>query len=77
MTDLAVIGAGPAGLAAAVAAAAEGVRVALVDSAADVGGSSTGSPRPHSVPVARRPCTISGELGSGCGTVWPTVTSGF
>ncbi|MFJ2240512.1 FAD-dependent oxidoreductase [Streptomyces sp. NPDC087859] len=41
MTDrphLAVIGAGPAGLAAAVAAASGGVRVTLIDSAADAGG---------------------------------------
>lgn len=35
---LAVIGAGPAGLAATVAAAAQGIRVTLVDSAADAGG---------------------------------------
>jgi len=41
MTDrphLAVIGAGPAGLAAALAAAAQGVRVTLLDSAAQAGG---------------------------------------
>ncbi|WP_128437275.1 FAD-dependent oxidoreductase [Streptomyces cyaneus] len=38
MTDLAVIGAGPAGLAAALAAAARGVRVAIVDSATEAGG---------------------------------------
>lgn len=41
MTDrphLAVIGAGPAGLAAAVAAASRGVRVTLIDSAAEAGG---------------------------------------
>ncbi|MFD3496749.1 FAD-dependent oxidoreductase [Streptomyces sp. NPDC058678] len=41
MTDrphLAVIGAGPAGLAATVAAAAQGVRVTLLDSAAEAGG---------------------------------------
>ncbi|MEU0588795.1 FAD-dependent oxidoreductase [Streptomyces sp. NPDC006132] len=37
-TDLAVIGAGPAGLAAALAASARGVRVALVDAAAEAGG---------------------------------------
>ncbi|MFJ4535012.1 FAD-dependent oxidoreductase [Streptomyces tibetensis] len=37
-TDLAVIGAGPAGLAAALAASARGVRVALVDAAAQPGG---------------------------------------
>ncbi|MBC9724328.1 NAD(P)/FAD-dependent oxidoreductase [Streptomyces sp. TRM68367] len=37
-TDLAVIGAGPAGLAAALAAAARGVRVALVDAAPGPGG---------------------------------------
>ncbi|WP_309063086.1 FAD-dependent oxidoreductase, partial [Streptomyces sp.] len=36
--DLAVIGAGPAGLAASLAAAARGVRVALVDAAAEPGG---------------------------------------
>ncbi|MGW1273491.1 NAD(P)-binding protein, partial [Streptomyces sp. NPDC002491] len=35
---LAVIGAGPAGLAAAQAAAARGVRVVLIDSAAEAGG---------------------------------------
>ncbi|KDN73120.1 oxidase [Streptomyces olindensis] len=37
-TDLAVIGAGPAGLAAALAACARGVRVALVDAATEAGG---------------------------------------
>ncbi|GHK03994.1 oxidase [Streptomyces sp. Y2F8-2] len=37
-TDLAVIGAGPAGLAAALAAAARGVRVTLVDAAPEAGG---------------------------------------
>jgi flavin-dependent dehydrogenase len=37
-TDLAVIGAGPAGLAAALAASARGVRVTLVDAAAQTGG---------------------------------------
>ncbi|MER6710491.1 NAD(P)/FAD-dependent oxidoreductase [Streptomyces sp. NPDC000877] len=37
-TDLAVIGAGPAGLAAALAASARGVRVTLVDAAAEAGG---------------------------------------
>ncbi|GAB2713253.1 FAD-dependent oxidoreductase [Streptomyces bullii] len=37
-TDLAVIGAGPAGLAAALAASVRGVRVALVDGAAEPGG---------------------------------------
>ncbi|MGW0610893.1 FAD-dependent oxidoreductase [Streptomyces sp. NPDC002788] len=37
-TELAVIGAGPAGLAAALAASARGVRVALVDSANEPGG---------------------------------------
>ncbi|MFJ7335277.1 FAD-dependent oxidoreductase [Streptomyces sp. NPDC101110] len=37
-TDLAVIGAGPAGLAAALAASARGVRVTLVDAAAQPGG---------------------------------------
>lgn len=35
---LAVIGAGPAGLAAVVAAASRGVRVTLIDSAAEAGG---------------------------------------
>lgn len=37
-TELAVIGAGPAGLAAALAASARGVRVTLVDSATEAGG---------------------------------------
>ncbi|MFE0318545.1 FAD-dependent oxidoreductase, partial [Streptomyces albogriseolus] len=37
-TDLAVIGAGPAGLAAALAAARRGIRVALVDAAPRPGG---------------------------------------
>ncbi|MEU7404254.1 FAD-dependent oxidoreductase, partial [Streptomyces sp. NPDC044948] len=37
-TDLAVVGAGPAGLAAALAAAARGVRVTLVDAADGPGG---------------------------------------
>jgi NADPH-dependent 2,4-dienoyl-CoA reductase/sulfur reductase-like enzyme len=37
-TDLAVIGAGPAGLAASLAAAARGVRVTLVDAAPEAGG---------------------------------------
>ncbi|MEU9568868.1 FAD-dependent oxidoreductase [Streptomyces massasporeus] len=37
-TDLVVVGAGPAGLAAALAASARGVRVALVDAAAHAGG---------------------------------------
>ncbi|MFF3822146.1 NAD(P)/FAD-dependent oxidoreductase [Streptomyces bluensis] len=37
-TDLAVVGAGPAGLAASLAAAARGVRVTLIDAAEDVGG---------------------------------------
>ncbi|WP_282701380.1 NAD(P)/FAD-dependent oxidoreductase [Streptomyces sp. CC219B] len=37
-TDLAVLGAGPAGLAAALAADARGLRVTLVDSAAEAGG---------------------------------------
>ncbi|MGN9757618.1 FAD-dependent oxidoreductase [Streptomyces sp. SD31] len=38
MADLVVIGAGPAGLAAALAAAAQGVTVAIVDSATEAGG---------------------------------------
>ncbi|MFF5476323.1 NAD(P)/FAD-dependent oxidoreductase [Streptomyces sp. NPDC012935] len=46
MADLVVIGAGPAGLAAALAAAAQGVRVALVDSAADAGGQFYRQPAP-------------------------------
>ncbi|MFE5917472.1 NAD(P)/FAD-dependent oxidoreductase [Streptomyces sp. NPDC056468] len=46
MTELAVIGAGPAGLAAALAAAAQGVRVALVDSAAEAGGQFYRQPAP-------------------------------
>ncbi|MET9870925.1 NAD(P)-binding protein, partial [Streptomyces sp. NPDC006386] len=37
-TDLAVIGAGPAGLAAALAASARGVRATLVDAAVEAGG---------------------------------------
>ncbi|MDQ1035140.1 thioredoxin reductase [Streptomyces sp. V3I8] len=51
---LAVVGAGPAGLAAALAAAARGVRVTLVDAAADAGGqfyrqpaAGLGARRPH------------------------------
>ncbi|MFF5476324.1 FAD-dependent oxidoreductase [Streptomyces sp. NPDC012935] len=56
MVDLVVIGAGPAGLAAALAAAARGVRVALVDSAGEAGGSSAGSPRRVSTPGARGSC---------------------
>ncbi|WP_406254180.1 NAD(P)/FAD-dependent oxidoreductase [Streptomyces chartreusis] len=43
---LAVIGAGPAGLAAAVAAAARGVRVTLIDSAAEAGGQFYRQPAP-------------------------------
>ncbi|MGW6731650.1 FAD/NAD(P)-dependent oxidoreductase [Streptomyces sp. NPDC055013] len=46
MTELAVIGAGPAGLAAALAAAAQGVRVTLVDSAAETGGQFYRQPAP-------------------------------
>ncbi|MFI2436112.1 FAD-dependent oxidoreductase [Streptomyces sp. NPDC018693] len=50
---LAVIGAGPAGLAAALAAAARGVRVALLDSAAEPGGQFYRQPAPAL--GARRP----------------------
>ncbi|USQ84399.1 FAD-dependent oxidoreductase [Streptomyces phaeoluteigriseus] len=50
---LAVIGAGPAGLAAALAAAARGVRVVLVDSAAEPGGQFYRQPAPGL--GARRP----------------------
>ncbi|MGV9564052.1 FAD-dependent oxidoreductase [Streptomyces sp. NPDC003480] len=53
-TDLAVIGAGPAGLAASLAAAARGVRVTLVDAAPEAGGqyyrqpaASLGARHPH------------------------------
>ncbi|MFJ8629977.1 FAD-dependent oxidoreductase [Streptomyces sp. NPDC093568] len=53
MTDLAVIGAGPAGLAAAVAAAAQGLDVAIVDSAAEAGGQFYR--QPASALHARRP----------------------
>ncbi|WP_406412716.1 FAD-dependent oxidoreductase [Streptomyces sp. NBC_01614] len=56
MTDLAVIGAGPAGLAAALAAAAQGVRVALVDSAAEAGGQFYRQPAPAL--RARRPQSL-------------------
>ncbi|MFJ6655334.1 FAD-dependent oxidoreductase [Streptomyces sp. NPDC091377] len=52
-TDLAVIGAGPAGLAAALAAAARGVRVALVDAAPAAGGQFYRRPAPGL--GARRP----------------------
>ncbi|MGW2695003.1 FAD-dependent oxidoreductase [Streptomyces sp. NPDC001296] len=45
-TDLAVIGAGPAGLAASLAAAARGVRVALVDAAPEAGGQFYRQPAP-------------------------------
>jgi NADPH-dependent 2,4-dienoyl-CoA reductase/sulfur reductase-like enzyme len=45
-TDLAVIGAGPAGLAAALAASARGVRVALVDAATAPGGQFYRQPAP-------------------------------
>lgn len=56
MTDrphLAVIGAGPAGLAATLAAAARGLRVTLVDSAAEAGGQFYRQPAPEL--RARRP----------------------
>ncbi len=49
--DLAVVGAGPAGLAAAVAAAEQGLRVALVDAATQPGGQFWRHPD-ESVPVA-------------------------
>ncbi|CAL9382395.1 NAD(P)/FAD-dependent oxidoreductase [Streptomyces sp. enrichment culture] len=45
-TDLAVIGAGPAGLAAALAASARGVRVVLVDAAPEPGGQFYRQPAP-------------------------------
>lgn len=63
---LAVVGAGPAGLAAALAAAARGVRVTLVDSAAEAEASSTVSLPRRSARAVRRPCTISGAHGNGC-----------
>ncbi|MFF4349182.1 FAD-dependent oxidoreductase [Streptomyces sp. NPDC001530] len=56
MTDrphLAVIGAGPAGLAASLAAAARGIRVTLIDSAAEAGGQFYRQPAPGL--GARRP----------------------
>ncbi|MFE4666091.1 FAD-dependent oxidoreductase [Streptomyces sp. NPDC056716] len=53
MTDFAVIGAGPAGLAAALAAAARGVRVTLLDSAPTAGGQFYRQPAPGL--GARRP----------------------
>jgi thioredoxin reductase len=56
MTDLAVIGAGPAGLAAAVAAADRGLDVAIVDSAAEAGGQFYR--RPASELGARRPQSL-------------------
>ncbi|MER6984218.1 FAD-dependent oxidoreductase, partial [Streptomyces carpinensis] len=45
-TDLAVIGAGPAGLAAALAAAARGLRVTVLDSAPAPGGQFHRQPAP-------------------------------
>lgn len=51
--SLAVIGAGPAGLAAALAAAARGIRVTLIDSAAEAGGQFYRQPAPGL--GARRP----------------------
>ncbi|MEU6373071.1 NAD(P)/FAD-dependent oxidoreductase [Streptomyces sp. NPDC046909] len=53
---LAVIGAGPAGLAAAIAAAARGVRVTLIDSAPEAGGQFYRRPSPGL--GARRPQTL-------------------
>ncbi|WP_369194911.1 FAD-dependent oxidoreductase [Streptomyces djakartensis] len=60
-TDLAVIGAGPAGLAAALAASARGVRVALVDAAPGPGGqfyrqpaAGLGATRPEALHHRRR-----------------------
>ena len=51
--SLAVIGAGPAGLAATLAAAARGIRVTLIDSAAEAGGQFYRQPAPGL--GARRP----------------------
>ncbi|NEA83118.1 FAD-dependent oxidoreductase, partial [Actinospica acidiphila] len=45
-TDLAVIGAGPAGIAAALAAARRGIRVALADAAPGPGGQYFRQPAP-------------------------------
>lgn len=69
--DLAVIGAGPAGLAGAVAAADRGLRCALLD-AGPVPAASTTGIRPLScgrpVPTA---CTTTGPPSSGSPTGWP------
>ncbi len=61
-TDLAVIGAGPAGLAASIAAAARGVHVTLVDAAPSAGGQFYGSPRPDSAPGAHSPAPSVAHL---------------
>jgi NADPH-dependent 2,4-dienoyl-CoA reductase/sulfur reductase-like enzyme len=58
VTELAVIGAGPAGLAAALAAAQRGVDVTLIDGAATLGGQiwrqpSSGEPADDAVPLLR------------------------
>lgn len=67
-TRLAVIGAGPAGLAAALAAAARGVHVTVIDSAAEAGGQFYRQPAEGLGARRPRPCTTSGAPGSGCAT---------
>ncbi|MCZ0985602.1 FAD-dependent oxidoreductase [Streptomyces diastatochromogenes] len=65
---LAVVGAGPAGLAGALAAAARGVRVTLVDAAEQAGGQFYRQPAAALGARRPRPCTTSGAPGNGCGT---------
>lgn len=67
---LAVIGAGPAGLAATVAAAAHGVAVTLLDSAGQAGGQFYRQPATELRAGRHRRCTTTGGRGSACATGW-------
>ncbi|MCZ0992002.1 FAD-dependent oxidoreductase [Streptomyces noursei] len=74
--DLAVIGAGPAGVAGAVTAAELGLAVALLDAAERPGGQFYRHPHPALGAARPRPCTTTGAPSSTCAAGWPPADCG-